>query len=80
MKLIHNPTLVTCKLCFKTFKTDLYLRRHLMGFHDINVIESIDQFKPVRNQPRPSWNQNIKTEPEAFNDVINTDEMHQVPQ
>ncbi|EEB10628.1 hypothetical protein Phum_PHUM053540 [Pediculus humanus corporis] len=30
MKLIHNPTLVTCKLCYKTFKTDLYLRRHLI--------------------------------------------------
>lgn len=34
MKLIHFPTYVQCHLCKKTFKTDLYLRRHIISSHD----------------------------------------------
>lgn len=34
MRLIHNPTSVTCPLCSKPFKTELYLKRHLVGFHE----------------------------------------------
>ncbi|CAH0555266.1 unnamed protein product [Brassicogethes aeneus] len=34
MKLIHFPTYVQCHLCSKTFKTDLYLRRHIISSHD----------------------------------------------
>ncbi|KAK5645425.1 hypothetical protein RI129_006725 [Pyrocoelia pectoralis] len=36
MKLIHNPTYVECYICKKSFKTDLYLKRHIMGSHDTN--------------------------------------------
>lgn len=83
MKLIHNPTLVTCKLCYKTFKTDLYLRRHLISFHELNAsgnnLVSIEPFKPVQNHP-PPWNQNIKSEPDAFNEIFNGGEIYQVPQ
>lgn len=34
MKLIHYPTYVQCPICKKNFKTDLYLRRHLMSSHE----------------------------------------------
>lgn len=33
MKLIHNPTYVECAVCRKSFKTDLYLRRHMISAH-----------------------------------------------
>lgn len=33
MKLIHYPTYVQCQLCKKSFKTDLYLRRHIISAH-----------------------------------------------
>ncbi|XP_031332677.1 broad-complex core protein isoforms 1/2/3/4/5-like isoform X2 [Photinus pyralis] len=36
MKLIHNPTYVECYICKKSFKTDLYLKRHIMSSHDSN--------------------------------------------
>ncbi|XP_022917485.1 broad-complex core protein isoforms 1/2/3/4/5-like isoform X2 [Onthophagus taurus] len=35
MKLIHYPTYVQCPICQKDFKTDLYLRRHMLGSHEI---------------------------------------------
>lgn len=31
MRLIHNPTHVECPVCSKSFKTTLYLKRHLVG-------------------------------------------------
>lgn len=34
MKLIHYPTYVQCPVCRKPFKTDLYLRRHIISAHD----------------------------------------------
>lgn len=34
MKLIHYPTYVQCPICKKQFKTDLYLRRHVMSSHE----------------------------------------------
>ncbi|KAJ3642433.1 hypothetical protein Zmor_025222 [Zophobas morio] len=34
MKLIHYPTYVQCPICKKPFKTDLYLRRHIMSSHE----------------------------------------------
>ncbi|KAJ8984983.1 hypothetical protein NQ317_016894 [Molorchus minor] len=34
MKLIHYPTYVQCPFCGKSFKTDLYLRRHVISAHD----------------------------------------------
>ncbi|XP_015839148.1 protein bric-a-brac 1 isoform X2 [Tribolium castaneum] len=34
MKLIHYPTYVQCPVCKKPFKTDLYLRRHVMSAHE----------------------------------------------
>jgi uncharacterized C2H2 Zn-finger protein len=34
MKLIHYPTYVQCPVCKKPFKTDLYLRRHIMSSHE----------------------------------------------
>lgn len=36
MRLIHNPQSVTCPICSKSFKTKLYLKRHLVSFHDVN--------------------------------------------
>ncbi|KAG5884361.1 hypothetical protein JTB14_030799 [Gonioctena quinquepunctata] len=33
MRLIHYPTYVQCSFCHKQFKTDLYLRRHIMSAH-----------------------------------------------
>ncbi|XP_030761603.1 longitudinals lacking protein, isoforms H/M/V-like isoform X5 [Sitophilus oryzae] len=33
MKLIHFPTYVNCLHCRKQFKTDLYLRRHVLSAH-----------------------------------------------
>ncbi|KAK4876065.1 hypothetical protein RN001_012487 [Aquatica leii] len=33
MKLIHNPTYVECHICKKPFKTDLYLKRHMISCH-----------------------------------------------
>ncbi|XP_017771794.1 PREDICTED: zinc finger and BTB domain-containing protein 14 isoform X3 [Nicrophorus vespilloides] len=35
MKLIHYPTFVSCPICAKSFKTDLYLRRHMGTAHEI---------------------------------------------
>lgn len=34
MKLIHYPTYVQCPICKKPFKTDLYLRRHIISSHE----------------------------------------------
>lgn len=34
MKLIHYPTYTACTYCSKSFKTDLYLRRHILSCHD----------------------------------------------
>lgn len=83
MRLIHNPTVVTCKICSKTFKTDLYLRRHLASFHEINLnvnsVVSIEPYKPNEGQTTAFWNQNIKTEPGPFKEMFNTNDMFQVP-
>ncbi|XP_050510549.1 protein abrupt-like isoform X2 [Diabrotica virgifera virgifera] len=34
MRLIHYPTYVQCVFCQKQFKTDLYLRRHVISAHN----------------------------------------------
>lgn len=34
MKLIHFPRYVACNFCSKSFKTDLYLRRHMLSCHE----------------------------------------------
>ena len=39
MRLIHNPQSVTCPLCNKPFKTKLYLKRHLVSFHELSVAD-----------------------------------------
>lgn len=35
VRLIHNPQTVACPLCSKPFKTKLYLKRHLISFHEL---------------------------------------------
>lgn len=46
LRLIHNPTIVTCKLCSKPFKTDLYLRRHLSSYHGENLSPDLGETNP----------------------------------
>lgn len=38
MKLIHYPTYVSCSYCNKSFKTDLYLRRHVLSCHEAKSV------------------------------------------
>ncbi|KAL3268041.1 hypothetical protein HHI36_007171 [Cryptolaemus montrouzieri] len=47
MKLIHYPTYVNCDICNKSFKTDLYLRRHMIGAHNNVQNRSFADSKPV---------------------------------
>ncbi|XP_045473792.1 modifier of mdg4-like isoform X2 [Harmonia axyridis] len=47
MKLIHYPTYVNCDICSKSFKTDLYLRRHMIGAHNNVQNRSFTDTKPV---------------------------------
>nr|CAH7734855.1 unnamed protein product [Callosobruchus chinensis] len=42
MRLIHFPTYVRCHVCNKNFKTDLYLRRHIVSAHG-GFIGMLDQ-------------------------------------
>ncbi|CAH1977059.1 unnamed protein product [Acanthoscelides obtectus] len=43
MRLIHFPTYVRCHVCNKNFKTDLYLRRHIVSAHG-GFMGMLDQF------------------------------------
>jgi hypothetical protein len=43
IRLIHNPQSVTCPLCSKPFKTKLYLKRHLVSFHELSVADRLRQ-------------------------------------
>ncbi|RZB84917.1 zinc finger and BTB domain-containing protein 12, partial [Asbolus verrucosus] len=46
MKLIHYPTYVQCPVCKKPFKTDLYLRRHIMSSVRLRRRRSSDHWLP----------------------------------
>ncbi|XP_018335592.1 protein bric-a-brac 1-like isoform X4 [Agrilus planipennis] len=58
MKLIHFPTYVECHVCRKTFKTDLYLRRHMISAHEMtsanrNIVQNAfgtNEFQPDNNK------------------------------
>lgn len=50
MRLIHNPQSVTCPLCNKPFKTKLYLKRHLVSFHDLSVADRQRQEEIYQHQ------------------------------
>ncbi|KAF7269634.1 hypothetical protein GWI33_017317 [Rhynchophorus ferrugineus] len=60
MKLIHFPTYVTCGTCQKQFKTDLYLRRHIMSAHTgIEVRDSYPSSVNLRNGLSYRFGKNI---------------------
>lgn len=50
MRLIHNPQSVTCPLCNKPFKTKLYLKRHLVSFHELSVADRQRQEEIYQHQ------------------------------
>lgn len=50
MRLIHNPQSVTCPLCNKPFKTKLYLKRHLVSFHELTVADRQRQEEIYQHQ------------------------------
>ncbi|RZF42692.1 hypothetical protein LSTR_LSTR001487 [Laodelphax striatellus] len=35
IRLIHYPECIACPLCFKPFKNKLYLKRHLISYHEL---------------------------------------------
>lgn len=55
MKLIHYPTYVECPICKKSFKTDLYLRRHTMSCHESHSRGSDIHFRNLRNTDDSSY-------------------------
>lgn len=61
LRLIHNPTIVTCKLCSKPFKTDLYLRRHLSSYHGENLSPDISGKNAVGPPPFRETRSKLKT-------------------
>lgn len=56
MRLIHNPQSVTCPLCNKPFKTKLYLKRHLVSFHELSVADRHRQ-EEIYQQQQPKAQQ-----------------------
>ncbi|CAK9822033.1 hypothetical protein ANTRET_LOCUS647 [Anthophora retusa] len=52
MRLIHNPQSVTCPLCNKPFKTELYLKRHLVSFHELSIADRHRQEEIYQQQPK----------------------------
>lgn len=56
MRLIHNPQSVTCPLCNKPFKTKLYLKRHLVSFHELSVADRHRQ-EEIYQQQQPKTQQ-----------------------
>lgn len=37
IRLIHYPECITCPLCLKPFKNKLYLKRHLLSYHELVI-------------------------------------------
>lgn len=37
IRLIHYPECITCPLCLKPFKNKLYLKRHLLSYHELMI-------------------------------------------
>lgn len=64
MKLIHYPTYTACTYCSKSFKTDLYLRRHILSCHDNN--------KSMINSAYGNNNTNIYTQSDRHKSNNNT--------
>lgn len=54
MKLIHYPTYVQCQICSKSFKTDLYLRRHTISCHDQKALKTSNFDSKITYQTRSS--------------------------
>lgn len=78
IRLIHYPEYITCPLCHKPFKNKLYLRRHLLSYHEWNPQNQSDQRYinvTAKNVSTPVFNAKSDT-PEGFyessNNVPNT--------
>lgn len=55
MRLIHIPQSVECPLCSRSFKTKLYLRRHLLSYHEmLSKQPSTTQPSTTTPQQQPS--------------------------
>lgn len=63
MRLIHNPQSVTCPICSKSFKTKLYLKRHLVSFHDVNPSDRQLQEEIYQHQLKVQVQRQSTTQP-----------------
>lgn len=71
MKLIHYPTYVQCPVCKKSFKTDLYLKRHIMSSHDMSKYNNYQNTDGNQGSLTASYTNNYRVKNDDNQNVYN---------